>query len=127
MSDSESEGSGTGSKASVLTMSLPVHFPSKDLTCKLCKHNAREDSPLITSRQADTDNGFRPWAKYIKVMVEGSRCKVPTGRICGICHNVYRALGASCCGRAGRGNTSAGGGVCALFLRMALRVQGKAL
>lgn len=83
------------SSASVITSKLPVHIAENSkLQCKLCQAKVGDPSPLRTSDPADQYGGRRPWGKYKKVRGHDGGHKIPQGRICGICHNVYRALGA---------------------------------
>ena len=103
MSGSESERSDGGRTEAVTTSGgagLPVQFPNDKttkLSCKLCSKCAGDLSPLASGSEDDQWGGFRPWNKYRKVkMPEGGpgyAYKVPQGRMCMLCYNVYRSLG----------------------------------
>ena len=71
---------------------LPVVFHlSKACTCLLCSKSSVDPSPLTHAHENDAWSGRRPWGKYRKVTDQGVR--VPEGRICLLCFNVFRSLG----------------------------------
>ena len=95
MADEESE------KGSALE-SLPddrgppvVHHLSKACKCGLCNGSSTDKSPLLTSHKGDKWSGLRPWAKLVTVLDKDkqTQVRVPEGRMCLICLNVFRLTG----------------------------------
>ncbi len=79
------------SESSVLTsavMYLPV-FIFKSIACKLCGENSDSANPL--PHKDDEASKYRPWRDYNKRKKPGY--KVPRGKLCLICWNVFRDLG----------------------------------
>ena len=66
---------------------------SKASTCCLCNEKSTSKSPLKEASDLDRWGGRRPWSKYRKVAHEQSVFRVPEGKLCLICRNVYYALG----------------------------------
>ena len=89
-----SEGKRTGkSQRSLVSMTdLEVAFPAtmkKFPECFLCKKKANMKSPLKSG-------GYHPWYNYTKVINKQTKeasAKIPKGRICMICRNVYNTIG----------------------------------
>ena len=73
---------------------LQIRFDlSKSCTCCLCSSSSTSKSPLVSASDLDKYSGRRPWAKYRKVIVEAVAYRVPEGKLCLICQNVYALLG----------------------------------
>ena len=99
--DSESEGAGGSpggdrkSKAasSADTSKWPISLAhSKVSECCLCSARSTDPNPLVVDVQdAEAMEGHRPWAKYRKVPKHSVR--VPEGKYCLPCLNVFRLLG----------------------------------
>ena len=99
--DSESEGAGGSpggdrkSKAasSADTSKWPISLAhSKVSECCLCSARSTDPNPLVVDVQdAEAMEGHRPWAKYRKVPKHSVR--VPEGKCCLPCLNVFRLLG----------------------------------
>lgn len=70
---------------------LMRHNLCKACTCLLCSKSSVDPSPLTHAHENDAWSGRRPWGKYRKVTDQGVR--VPEGRICLLCFNVFRSLG----------------------------------
>ena len=89
---------GTGGTAETSTQegglsSLRVVYNlSKACECQLCNSKSTDDSPLAAAVGGSTR---RPWRSYKKVKdrVSGETVKVPEGKLCLLCFNVYRMLG----------------------------------
>ncbi len=99
-SDSPACTEGGPSVASSLAVPLPVCFTSdrhRQARCKLCNHRASSPSPFTGEGARGPEalsGGFRPWAKYLKTAVEnGNLARMPSGRCCLPCWNVFFALG----------------------------------
>ena len=92
MSDAESQDGGVGDGRSSTGCAGLIYVPldHKVRVCKLCSHKSNEKSPLLHDRIPS--GGFRPW-KYYKKSEDGES-KLPEGRYCLICANVFKALGA---------------------------------
>ena len=76
--------------------SAPVSFElSKASTCCLCSCRSTDPSPLNEALELDAWGGRRPWSKYRKVKdpVTKDVFRVPEGKLCLICYNVFRSLG----------------------------------
>ena len=72
----------------------PVRFDlTKVCTCCLCGATSTSQSPLSTSHEGDEWGGRRSWAKYRPVTKEEVAYRVPEGKLCLICSNVYHLLG----------------------------------
>ena len=65
---------------------------SKPCECQLCNSKPADDTPLTSSVAGSSK---RPWRSYKKVKdrVSGKTVKVPEGKLCLLCFNVYRMLG----------------------------------
>jgi len=71
------------------------HDHRKPRTCLLCNSTSSDDSPLEVTEEAAVDMAL-PWRSYDKVKQgDGDTVRVPSGKLCLICFNVYRALGTS--------------------------------
>ena len=72
---------------------------SKACVCCLCSSRSTSKSPLVSSSEFDRYQGKRPWAKYRKVSTneqeeeEAVAYRVPEGKLCLLCQNVYHLLG----------------------------------
>lgn len=68
----------------------------KARVCILCNCKSTDESPLEYSEDVFPEaNGRVPWRSHEKTRdEEGEMVKVPSGKLCLICFNVYRALGA---------------------------------
>ena len=75
------------------SMDLVVIMPEKVPVCFLCSFRADSPNPLLVL-VLDAEVSYRPWMSYNKVykgtLVIG---KKPTGCVCRICANVYKAAG----------------------------------
>ena len=62
--------------------------------CTLCNAKSTDESPLDYSEEIFPEvQGRIPWRSYEKVKTDdGETVRVPSGRLCLICFNVYRAL-----------------------------------
>ena len=69
----------------------------KPRCCQLCNGRSTDESPLEypTDEIFPEVEGRLPWRSYEKAKEEdsGETVRVPSGRLCLICFNVYRALG----------------------------------
>ena len=69
----------------------------KPRCCQLCNGRSTDESPLeyLTDEIFPEVEGRLPWRSYEKAKEEdsGETVRVPSGRLCLICFNVYRALG----------------------------------
>ena len=75
---------------------LPVSFDlRKARKCLLCNGSSTDQSPLeYTDDVFPEVHGRLPWRSYEKAKTkEGDTVRVPSGKLCLICFNVYRALG----------------------------------
>ena len=72
-----------------------VFHLSKVCLCCLCAAKSTDASPLSTASSLDRWSGNRPWGKTRTVFdqVSGKSVKVPEGKICLICLNVFKLLG----------------------------------
>ena len=69
------------------------HDHRKPRTCLLCNSTSSDDSPLEVTEEAAVDMAL-PWRSYDKVKQDdGDTVRVPSGKLCLICFNVYRAFG----------------------------------
>ena len=94
-SGSESEAAPATTVASTPGL-LQVHYGlSKASTCCLCNSKSTDLSPIELEAEEDRMlQGRLPWGKYRKVLTtEGDTMRVPEGRVCLVCLNVFRALG----------------------------------
>ena len=108
-SETESEKSVAAPSSAVPSfgglLSLAVSFQhSKPCKCCLCGASSADPSPLVggdNENQVDEAPLFeaselrrRPWAKYRRIVSgDGEPLRVPEGRCCGPCMNVFRLLG----------------------------------
>ena len=80
----------------ILTLAIS-YAHSRACKCCLCGSKSTDPSPLVsTLDEAATEaDSKRPWAKYRKVVPgEGEEpVRVPEGRLCLPCLNVFRLLG----------------------------------
>ena len=67
----------------------------KPKVCLLCNGRSVDESPLQTEESwADPEDSKLPWKSYDKKKNSaGDTVRVPAGKLCLICFNVYRALG----------------------------------
>ena len=72
-----------------------VHRLSKPCKCCLCNNSSTDKSPLLTSDKDDKWSGLRPWAKLSIILDKDkqTQVRVPEGRMCLLCLNVFRLLG----------------------------------
>ena len=99
-SDCEATGrkqnQGHGRPASVVSSATGLvvsHDYRKARKCLLCNSTSTEGSPLDATEEAAVDMAL-PWRSYEKVKTDdGDTVRVPSGKLCLICFNVYRALG----------------------------------
>lgn len=72
-----------------------VYHLSKVCICCMCNAKSIDPSPLVDSSSLDRWSGHRPWGKTRNVVdqASGTACKVPEGKICLICLNVFKLLG----------------------------------
>ena len=69
------------------------HDHRKPRSCLLCNSTSSDESPLEVTEEAAVDMAL-PWRSYDKVKTaDGDTVRVPSGKLCLICFNVYRALG----------------------------------
>ena len=69
------------------------HDHRKPRNCLLCNSTSSDESPLEVTEEAAVDMAL-PWRSYDKVKQDdGDTVRVPSGKLCLICFNVYRALG----------------------------------
>ena len=94
------EGEGVAAVAPLVASTAPGAFPvSFDLRkarkCLLCNGSSTDQSPLeYTDDVFPEVHGRLPWRSYEKAKTkEGDTVRVPSGKLCLICFNVYRALG----------------------------------
>eukprot|EP00435_Cladocopium_sp_Y103_P068297 s554_g31.t1 len=68
---------------------------TKARKCLLCNGTSVDENPLETADPFETTQDLKlPWKSYEKKQTpEGDTVRVPSGRLCMICFNVYRALG----------------------------------
>ena len=74
------------------------HDLKKARTCQLCNCSSSDESPLdyVGEEIFPEASGRVPWRSYDRVKAQdGETVRVPSGRLCLICFNVYRALGSS--------------------------------
>ncbi len=94
MAENDSDESG-GIASTVGSLSrAPIFIPddARELRCQLCRHRQRSPDPLAT--EVDAAGGTcRPWRTHKKVKIDGQWFRVPTGRNCLPCFNVFCALG----------------------------------
>ena len=86
-------GTQDSSTQEALLASLRVVYNlSKPCECQLCNSKSTDDTPLASSVAGSSK---RPWRSYKKVKdrVSGKTVKVPEGKLCLLCFNVYRMLG----------------------------------
>ena len=71
------------------------HTLTKARTCQLCNSKSMDDNPLEAADPFETPQDLKlPWKSYERRKTpEGDTVRVPSGRLCMICFNVYRALG----------------------------------
>ena len=80
-------------------LSLAISFAySRPCKCCLCGSLSTDATPLMgeVTEAADPEfdpSGKRPWAKYRKVETPEGPMRVPEGRCCLPCFNVFRCLG----------------------------------
>ena len=78
-------------------LSLAISFShSRACKCCLCGSKSTDVSPLLSSldEAVTEDENRRPWAKYRKVVLPNEvPFRVPEGRCCLPCLNVFRLLG----------------------------------
>ena len=78
---------------------LAISFShSRPCKCCLCGSSSLDPTPLVSkldeAAAMPPDGGKRPWAKYRKCTPAGEdSVRVPEGRLCLLCFNVFRALG----------------------------------
>ena len=83
--------------SSAVVGKLRICFTSrKPRKCVLCNAQSTDESPLeYTDDIFPESQGRIPWRSYEKVRAtDGESVRVPSGKLCLICFNVYRALGA---------------------------------
>ena len=86
------------SVGSVGMAALRVCYTSRKCRqCTLCNAKSTEESPLEYAEEIFPEvQGRIPWRSYEKVKADdGEQVRVPSGKLCLICFNVYRALGFS--------------------------------
>lgn len=99
-SEDEAEPSGGPQARSVASTNPGVvricFVTRKGRVCILCNAKSTDQSPLEYVDEIPAEAGGRiPWRSYEKVRAaDGESVKVPSGKLCLICFNVYRALGA---------------------------------
>ena len=90
-----SSGGRDDSPARESAFSMPVKLSyshSKPCTCCMC--NARSIDAAPFDYPDPETGGCRPWTKYRKISLpDQEEVKVPEGRICLPCYNVFRSLG----------------------------------
>ena len=88
--------SGPHRRASVVSSATGLvvsHDHRKPRSCLLCNSTSSDESPLGVTEEAALDMAL-PWRSYDKVKTaDGDTVRVPSGKLCLICFNVYRALG----------------------------------
>ena len=84
--------SSVGSSGGALRVS---YTSRKSRHCTLCNAKSTDESPLEYTEEIFPEvQGRIPWRSYEKVkMDDGEQVRVPSGKLCLICFNVYRALG----------------------------------
>ena len=86
------ESTAASSAGGLARISLTLRKPR---CCQLCNGRSTDESPLdyATDELFPEVEGRLPWRSYEKAKEEASAVRVPSGRLCLICFNVYRALG----------------------------------
>ena len=81
--------SSVGSSGGALRVS---YTSRKSRHCTLCNAKSTDQSPLDYSEEIFPEvQGRIPWRSYEKVkMDDGEQVRVPSGKLCLICFNVYR-------------------------------------
>lgn len=77
---------------------LPVCYTArKARKCLLCACTSTDESPLTYGAESMEHmefHGRMPWRSSEKIRLDdGDKVRVPSGKLCLICFNVYRALG----------------------------------
>ena len=60
--------------------------------CKLCKAKSTDPTPLVVPEGAPEGSQFWPWLHYTP-HPDHPGYKVPLGRLCQICMNIFRSAG----------------------------------
>ena len=92
----EEEGAPLDRASSVASKAFPISTcHSKPCRCCLCGSASTDASPLVTRMDEALElETKRPWAKYRKAFPPGEDpVRVPEGRLCLPCLNVFRLLG----------------------------------
>ena len=99
MDASSSEAAPTSAGTDAVHLRV-VHHLSKPCVCMLCSAKSTDASPLLTHGCAELEEGGEaavklPWKCHRKVTdrVTSEQVRVPEGRVCLICFNVFRVLG----------------------------------
>ena len=104
-SDSDGTSSDEGSAApaharSVASTGLGIgglvvsYTLTKARKCLLCNGTSVDPTPLTQEDGLPDPEGRLPWRSYEKKPGEdGDTVRVPSGKLCLVCFNVYRALG----------------------------------
>ena len=91
----EDDGTTCGS-SSCGDSHLDIDFSLCDhLACRMCGCGPADDNPLDGLLVNAASRGKIPWAKYRTKKNAGGKpvCRMPTGRACAICRNVFNVLG----------------------------------
>ena len=95
-SENESDDESDGNTASTVS-GYPIFFPKKPCSCRLCANTSIQNSPIQTAKKSDIYGGKRPWKAYVKKKINKAGKKevhkIPTGRTCLPCWNVFRIRG----------------------------------
>ena len=98
MADEDNRSEMNGGPESLLggadAVKIVFHL-SKVCLCCCCAAKSTDARPLSTASSLDRWSGNRPWGKTRTVFdqVSGKSVKVPEGKICLICLNVFKLLG----------------------------------
>ena len=94
--DIEDDSESDGNTASTVS-GYPIFLPKKPCTCRLCASTSNQNSPFQTAKKSDMYGGKRPWKTYVKknIIKDGKKevHRVPMGRTCLPCWNVFRIRG----------------------------------
>lgn len=75
-------------------MELPVMWEGvTERMCSCCGQSSHSDSPFEDAAPDDRFGGKRPWHRYVASPAAPTEYKVVVGKLCMICHQVFKILG----------------------------------